>query len=359
MIRIESPKSESDLREFVGFYDTVYAQRSARWPAPDDVQLGTLLGAAPFARDRKFLPLLARDDARILARAVAMVDQRYIEHWDEPLGHICLFEALPGAVEATRKLVDEACSWLRGQGMKAARTGFAPAFLEFPYVIDDYETLPPRMLRHNPAYYHSLLKDAGFETEKGSVDYKIEVTPELVSRYESAVKGGEVAGFELVPLRDVAEDRRARDFTATWNEAFEAHWGQPPFIADEFAGMFMAYEPAGVLDTSLLAYQGGEIAGVLLVVPAAMDDVLVAPGRKVHDSERLNILGIGVLAPFRGRGLNMAMASYAFLECIRRGQTHLSYTWVLDDNWPSRRTGENLGASVCANYNVYRRALLR
>jgi hypothetical protein len=39
-------------------------------------------------------------------------------------------------------------------------------------------------------YYHSLLKDAGFETEKDSGDYKIEVTPELVSRYESAVKGG-------------------------------------------------------------------------------------------------------------------------------------------------------------------------
>jgi hypothetical protein len=28
---------------------------------------------------------------------------------------------------------------------------------------------------------------------------------------------------------------------------------------------------------------------------------------------------------------------------------------VLDDNWPSRRTGEKLGAQVCANYLVYRR----
>jgi hypothetical protein len=27
----------------------------------------------------------------------------------------------------------------------------------------------------------------------------------------------------------------------------------------------------------------------------------------------------------------------------------------MDDNWPSRRTAEKLGASVCANYVVYRR----
>jgi hypothetical protein len=49
------------------------------------------------------------------------------------------------------------------------------------------------------------------------------------------------------------------------------------------------------------------------------------------------------------------MASYAFLELIRKGTKYLSYTLVLDDNWPSRRTAEKLGAKVCANYLVYRR----
>jgi hypothetical protein len=28
---------------------------------------------------------------------------------------------------------------------------------------------------------------------------------------------------------------------------------------------------------------------------------------------------------------------------------------VVDDNWPSRRTAEKLGARVCSNYLVYRR----
>ena len=50
--------------------------------------------------------------------------------------------------------------------------------------------------------------------------------------------------------------------------------------------------------------------------------------------------------------------SVAF-ELVRRGARFLSYTLVLDDNWPSRRTAEKLGAFVCASYVAYRRDLRR
>ena len=44
---------------------------------------------------------------------------------------------------------------------------------------------------------------------------------------------------------------------------------------------------------------------------------------------------------------------------FRRGWTHVSYTLVLDDNWPSRRTGEGLGGTLRANYLAYRREFAR
>ena len=46
-------------------------------------------------------------------------------------------------------------------------------------------------------------------------------------------------------------------------------------------------------------------------------------------------------------------------KLLGRGQTWVSYTLVLDDNWPSRRTGEKLGCEVCGNYMVYRRNFRR
>jgi len=94
---------------------------------------------------------------------------------------------------------------------------------------------------------------------------------------------------------------------------------------------------------------------MLLVIPELTAGAITNSPRTIQDSEKLNTLGIGVRSAQSGKGVNLGMASYALLELIRRGATWLSYTMVLDDNWPSRRTGEKLGAQVCANYLVYRR----
>jgi len=352
-MRIETPEDQEALSEFIQFHDQVYAYREARWRVPARLDLAVLTGETPFSEGRTVRPFLAREGSKILARVLAVVDARYNRHWHERLGHLCWFEALPNTREATKKLMDDACEWLKSQGTEAARAG--SGLLEFPFVIDDYESLPPNILRHNPVYYHALLKEAGFESEKGFVDYKLEVRPELVSRWESMLAAAHRAGYEVVPLRDIPESRRVREFTTTFNDTFKAHWGWAPYTAAEMSSLLGAIGRIGALDTSVIAYREGEPVGMLLLVPEHSSAAVLKPGRTLRDSEKLNVLAIGVRETARGRGVNLAMAGYGFLELVRRGAKYLSYTLVLDDNWPSRRTGEKLGASVCANYLVYRR----
>ena len=268
-----------------------------------------------------------------------------------------MFEARPGTREATRLLLDRACEWLEERGAEAARAGFG--MLEFPFVIDDYDSLPPSILRHNPPHYHALLKDAGFESEHGMVDYKIQVRAELVARWESALEAVRRAGYEIVPLAEVPEARRASEFTELWNDGFKAHWGYTPFSEAEIALLLSAFAPTGVLDTSVMAYRAGRPVGALWVGPETTAGAVLAPGRVLADAEKLNFLGIAVRESDRGRGVNLAMSAYAHLELVRRGARYVSYTLVLDDNWPSRRTAEKLGAEVCANYLVYRRNFRR
>ncbi len=353
MIRIETPQGDDALTEFLLFHDRVYEYRTARWPALVLLQLPTLLGESPFAQGRETMPFQARKDGEIVARAVAVVDSHYIRYWRERLGHIVMFEALPGTREAVKMLMDEACRWLKSRGTEAARVG--SGVLEFPFVIDDYESLPPGSLRQNPPYYHCLLKDSGFMTEKGWVDYRIQVTPELVRRYEIALEAARRAGFAIVAVKDVDPDRRILDFTYTWNDAFKAHWGTIPLTEAETGFLFDLFALSGGLDTSVIAYRAGEPVGVLMVVRETTETALLMSGRVLKDSEKLNFLGIGVRESARGTGLNLAMASYAYLRLIRMGAKYLSYTLVLDDNWPSRRTAEKLGAKVSANYVTYRR----
>jgi len=351
--KIEVPEGDDALKQFLLFHDLVYEYRSARWPAVLPLQMPILTGEGAFADGRRVRPFLARTNGEIVARVTAIIDNHYIHHWKENLGHLVMFEAMPDTRDAVKALMDAACGWLDDHSMLAARAGFG--LFEFPFVIDDYETLPPSVARQNPAYYHSLLKDAGFESEQGWVDYKIEVTPDLIKRYQSALEGCRRGGFEILPLNKIDGAKRVRDFTLVWNDAFKAHWGATPFSEPELAQLFQFFEFSGGLDTSVIAYLADSPVGALMVLPEGSAGAILAPGRKLRDSERLNFLGIGVRESARGRGVNLAMASYAYLELIRRGAKFLSYTLVLDHNRPSRRTAEKLGATVCANYMVYRR----
>jgi hypothetical protein len=358
MITVECPTGRTELTDFVLFANEVNASRSAYWPAMVDMHLPFLLGEGAAAERRTIRPLVARQDGRIVARAVAVVDDRYIEHWNEPLGHVVSFEARPDSVDATRALLDEACEWLRGHGLEAARAGMGPAN-ELAFCIDAYDALAPMMVRQNPAYYHSLLKEARFETERAWVDYKIEVTPELVARWEHMLAGAETAGYRILSLTDVPESRRLGDFAETWEDAFKAHWGMSPMSEGEFAEAFASAGGAGMYDASVLAYRGDEAVGVVWALPDLSWMALTNGDRQIAPSERLNFLGIGVRDGARGQGVNLAMAAKSYLGLVERGATHLSYTMVLDDNWPSRRTAEKLGARVCANYVVYRRPFAR
>ncbi len=356
-IRIEVAEDKDALSEFILLYNRVYAARAARWPAFVDFELAVLGSDSPYLRGRTIHPLVARESGEVVARVMAVLDQRYIDHWQEPLGHVVMFEALPGTQAAARALLDRACAWLAERGATAARAGYG--MLDLPFAVDDYESLPPTILRQSPPYYHTALKQAGFETEKGWVDYRIAVHPRMIESWQQALKAARRAGFDIVPLREKRRGARATDFARTWNEAFAQHWGHTPTSDDEFLFLIDALRTSGVLDTSAIAYRDGVPVGAVWVVPESASVARVAPGHTLAESERLNTLAIGVCASARGQGVNLALASHAYLELARRGARYLSYTLVLDDNWPSRRTAEKLGGEIRANYISYRRNFRR
>ncbi len=355
-ITIEQPETKEELTEFLLFADEVSACRSAHWRVIVPMQLPLLMGEGPSAEGRTVLPLVARKEGRIVARAAAVVDHRYIQHWSEPLGHITMFEAMPDSIESTRALMDSACAWLREHGLGAARCGTGPG-PDFGFVIDEYDSLPPVLVRQNPPYYHALLKEAQFSTEKCWVDYSVEIGDELLDRWRDMVAAVRRTKFRISTLGEVLDDGGLLDFTNTWNDAFRSHWGMTPTPLAEFEEIAALAGPIGMYDVSLLAYRGDTPVGAVWASPELTRLAARDRGRTLAPSERLNFLGIGVRVEARGTGLSMAMVARTYLELHRRGATHVGYTMVLEDNWASRRTAEKLGLKVRANYLVYRREL--
>ncbi len=140
-IVVEVPERHADLVALIRLHDTVHSTRRARWGAEQTIELPLLTGESPFAADRRIRPFVAREDGRLVARAVAVVDERYNRHWNENIGHVVLFEAQASAHDATRAVLDAACDWLARRGVTAARAGFG--VFDFPFVSDAYDPLPP------------------------------------------------------------------------------------------------------------------------------------------------------------------------------------------------------------------------
>ena len=298
---VDEARGDEQLKEFCLFADQVNANRPAYWPAIPDMQLPLLNGEGPVAVGRLVLPLVARSAGRIVARAAAIVDQRYIDHWDESLGHIVMFEALPDTTDAVRAMLNEACSWLRGHGLEAVRTGFGPS-TDMPYLLDSYDLLPPISTRQNPPYYHSLLKEARFEAEKGWVDYKIEVTAEHVALWEHMLRTAESAGFRVATFSELEDSDRIGHFASVWEEAFDRHWGVSHQSEDEWKGLFDFIGPLGAYDVSVIAFGRDEPVGTVLGIPDLSMMATRANGRDLRPDERLNMLGIGVREVARGGG---------------------------------------------------------
>jgi hypothetical protein len=307
------------------------------------------------------MPLIARRDKATVARVSAVVNHRYNQHWNERIGQLIHFEALPGEDGAAGAMLDEAAAWLRSRGMKAARSGFA-AFLDYPYAIDNYGELPSFLLRGNPDYYHRYFKNSGFATEKGMVDYTAALTPEAQAHYRNVGAAAKAAGVSVRSWREYGFSAAVDAWTDVTNAAFERHWGWNPVTHQESRPMLTPLGETAVAELSMVASAGNEPIGAVFSVPDFSESLAqFAPGVKVAPSRgggtRGALINIGVVARARGRGVALAMAARSFLAMAELGMRYAGYTLVLDDNWASRRTAERLGARVSGNFVAYRREL--
>jgi len=362
-VSIENPRSRAELEDFARLPFMVYADRKAWWPPDVQNEIDLLSHRSPLSPVLEIEPFTARRDGKTIARVSAVINRRYIGHWKEDLGQLIHFEAMRNEDEAATALLEAAAQWLRERAMKAARSGFA-AFLDYPYAIDNYGGFPSFLLRANPAYYHRYLKNAGFETERAQLDYTTHLMPDVRLRYRGMIDAATRGGVELRSWREFGFLAAIDAWTSVTNVAFREHWGWNPVTNAEVRPMLTSLWETPVSDLSMLAIVDRRVVGAVFCVPD-LSEALAALKRGVRltpdkgGGTRGALINIGVIDEARGRGVARAMAARSFLEMHRQGMQYAGYTLVLDDNWPSRRCAESLGAHVTSNFITYRRNLLK
>jgi hypothetical protein len=153
-------------------------------------------------------------------------------------------------------------------------------------------------------------------------------------------------------------------FTDLFNDTFATHWGANPNTAAAMSSLTTELREFLVPDFTVFAEVEGVPVGVVYPLPDLNQALDKFRGKVIEESfaefqqavELIDhgvLLIIGVKQDVRGRGINLAMAAKSYLAMIERGYKTGSYTLVLDDNWPSRRTAEKLGAKVTRNFVTY------
>lgn len=366
-MRTRSLTSKEELQRYVEFGHDVYRD-IPQWVPPDTEHLVALLsGNGGFGSDSQTQAFWVEEGERVLATVTAVTDDRYNRRWHERLGHLLFFEALPDQNKAVETLMQAADDWFRARDCQAVRMSMLPG-MQLPITIDAYDQVPTIFHTYNPPYYHGYIKSAGFRTECGVVQYQIVFTTELAARYRTMIERAEQAG---VSLRLWDFDRMEAEneiFTSLFNETFEDHFGFFPLPAAVMSGLTVGLKDFLVADFTLFAEAEGTTGGFVYSLPDLNQVFHRMKGKVIEENfdefqqllqtiDHGVLLIIGVKKSLRGRGVNLGLAARSYLAMIERGYKTASYTVVMDDNWPSRRTAEKLGARVTRNFNVYRKEL--
>lgn len=366
-MQVKILRSTEELQRYVNFGQEVYRDTS-QWVPPDSHHLVELLsGQGGFGSDSHIQPFWVEDADRVLATITAVINDTYNRRWNERLGHLVFFEALPDQNEAVEMLMRAADDWLRVRECGSVRMSLLPG-LQLGITIDAYDEVPTIFHSYNPPYYHSYIKNGGFRTECGVVQYQVRFTSDLAERYRAMVDRAEKSG---VSLRSWDFDRLEAEneaFTTLFNETFAKHFGFMPLPAAVMSGLTVGLKDFLVPDFTLFAEAEGRMVGFVYSLPDLNQVFHRMKGKDIEENvdefrqllqtiDHGVLLIIGVKESERGRGVNLALAARSYLAMIDRGYKTGSYTVVMDENWPSRRTAEKLGARVTRNFNVYRKEL--
>ncbi|MCS6805102.1 MAG: GNAT family N-acetyltransferase [Acidobacteriota bacterium] len=366
-MRVHALRTVEEFQHYATFGFDVYRDNPYWTPTDPDYLVSLLSQQLPHTAEAEVQAFWVEQRDKVLAALTAVVEQGYNRHHREHLGHILFFEAMPAQDEAVQAVMQVAFRWLGERGCQAVRLSMLMGW-QTPLTIDAYEAVPTVFHTYNPAYYHSYVKNAGFQTERGAVQYQIEFTPALAALYHEMVERVSRDGVRLRSFNFDHMEHETAIFTDVFNDTFSAHWGMHPLSAAMVHGLIGGLKDFLVADFIVFAELDGQTVGAVYALPDLNQAVHRMRGMSLeqHAEEFQQALSaidhgvlliIGVRQAYRGRGINLALAAQSYRAMIERGYTTASYTIVLDDNWPSRRTAEKLGGKVTRNFVIYRKNL--
>jgi hypothetical protein len=318
IIRKLDTSSRRDVNRFIELPFRIYRD-CPQWVPPlvDDVKLMMDRKKYPFYEHSDADFFVAEREGRMVARIAVLENRHYNEHAHSRTAFFYLFDAEDDP-EAAVALFEQIETWARARcltkivGTKGFLQGDGVGVL-----VEGFDHHPAVGIPYNHAYYGELIERAGYLRQRDFMSAYLPGNVVLPPRVrEIAEKMMARRGFSIRTFASKSELRAwVPAIVQTYNDTFVGNWEFNPITEGE--GKVIGDRLLQIADPKLikLVMKGDTIAGFLFGFPDISEGIQRANGRlwpfgwfwllrEFGRTKWINLNGAGILAPYRGLGVN-------------------------------------------------------
>jgi len=312
---------------------------------------------------------IVKANGTLVGTASAFIDKRFLENWDESIGFIGFFEALPGHDEAISYLFDTASDFLQSQGVEEV---WAPINVPFIFygggiLTRGYDRKPSFLQPYNPEYYANYFERAGFHSLKLLPHYSIDLSSP--KNKELIYNRVQIRGLRIRELDWSRFEQELSIVVRILNESFPRLWKYAPFKYEEFLEFSLKFRELMFQGLWLVAEIGGDSVGFVGAFPQCSSIFKLANGElegiDLHlISDELDqikegaIVLLGVLDEYGDNEIGLQLMAHLCKKMIDKGYTRTTSTWEISDREGAHQIIKKLGGQKDEiEWTIYQRGL--
>jgi hypothetical protein len=363
-------EARRDVERFIDLSFSLYRD-CPQWVPPlvDDLKLQLARHKYPFYQHSDADFFLAERDGQVVARIAVLENRHYNAHWGSRTAFFSLFEAADDP-EAVKALFEAIEAWARAR--KLSKIVGAKGFLQgdgIGVLVEGFEHRPAVGIPYNYAYYGALIEGAGYRSQRDFLSAYLPGDVRLPERVHTiAEKMKQRRGFAI---KTFATKRELRVWVPrivqTYNDTFVQNWEFNPITEDE--GKVIGERLLQIANPKLikLVMKGDDIAGFLFGFPDISEGIRRANGRlwplgwfwllrEFGRTKWINLNGAGILAPYRGLGVNAILYS-EMEQTIRAGRFEHADIVQMEEHVLTLDDAVNMGATIYKRHRIYEKEL--
>jgi GNAT superfamily N-acetyltransferase len=371
---VRPAESGRAFRDFVALPYTLHAANPAFVP-PLRIQQREALDVRkhPFWEYASRKLFVAYRGGRPVGRIAAIDNPVHNETFGEKAAHFGFFECIDDD-DVAAALFAEVERFARALGRDVIRGPFnaSAATGEIGLQIDGFDVPNYVMIPYSAPWYRGLLEGQGYAKDVDLYCYMIDRAnaPDwLMNRCDRIV---ETSRYRFRKVGKAEVQREAGRIWQVYNSAWEKNWLWTKSTRAEFMHLVKELVQIADFDMVWIAETAeGEIIGFAIAIPNVNEAII-----KVRDGRLLpfglpkllwglrpgavrtrRVLAMGVLEPYRKKGIHWSLIYKLAVECLRKGITQAEMSQILETNTDMVKVAEFAGGWRSKTHRMYMKRL--